>query len=49
MSSTLVAMVDASMRIHPDRVAVVDVDGGSTTHAQLDRHADGFAAALLAA
>jgi len=49
MSSTLVAMVDASMRIHPDRVAVVDVDGGSTTHAQLDRMADGYAAALLAA
>ena len=49
MSSTLVAMVDASMRIHPDRVAVVDVDGDSTTHAQLARQADGFAAALLAA
>ncbi|MBC03186.1 MAG: D-alanine--poly(phosphoribitol) ligase [Phycisphaerae bacterium] len=48
MADTLVAMTDAAMRDHPDRVAVIDVDGTTTTHRELDRLANGFAATLHA-
>lgn len=46
MQGTLVAMVDASIREHPDRVAVVDVDGTEITYRALDRRAEASARLL---
>ncbi len=49
VTPTICELVDASIRRHPDRPAVVGPDGEVATYAMLDARAERFAAALHAA